>query len=118
MNAILASQQRAQVAIDETDVDGPLRFDRRRNDRWPAHGVATAFQVSGDRFGAIHALKLMDYSNEGLGAQCESIIEPGAIVTLGFSNPGCLARRGTVVRCRPCGQGYRVAIRFEHRLAA
>jgi hypothetical protein len=105
-------------AIENPSIAGPLRFDRRLNDRWTVHGVATAFRVSGDRFGHMHELRLTDLSHEGLGALSDSVIEPGTTVTLGFSNPGYLARRGTVVRCLPCGEGYRVAVRFEHRLAA
>ena len=118
MDAMLASQTRAEQAIDESLIDGPLRFERRRNDRWPVEGTATAFRVSGEAFGTIHELQLTDCSHEGLGAHCDTMMEPGACVTLGFSNPSYLARRGTVVRCWPCGHGYRVAIRFEHRLAA
>jgi hypothetical protein len=118
MDAMLASHERAELAIDESLIDGPLRFERRRNDRWPIHGTATAFRICGEEFGTIHELKLTDVSCEGLGALCDTIIEPGACVTLGFSNPGYLARRGTVVRCMPCGCGYRVGVRFEHRLAA
>jgi hypothetical protein len=98
--------------------ESSLRFERRTADRWTSQGTATAFHVSGEHFGELHELRLRDVSNEGLGAISQTVIEPGTIVTLGFSNPGYLARRGTVVRCLPCGEGYRVAVRFEQRMAA
>jgi hypothetical protein len=97
---------------------GPYRFERRQVDRWPAQGVATAFCLSSDAFGQMHELALVDYSHDGLGAMCSQPIAPGTEISVGFSMPGHLARRGTVLRCEPCGEGYRVAVQFQLRLAA
>ncbi|MEY3024944.1 MAG: hypothetical protein RJA16_1770, partial [Planctomycetota bacterium] len=36
----------------------------------------------------------------------------------GFEAPGYVAKRGEVIACRELGDSYRVAIRFEERLAA
>ena len=96
----------------------PLRFERRAIDRWPLEGVATAFRLSGHRFGCAHELHTIDYSTDGLGAISQTVIEPGTIVSIGFQSPGCAPKRGTLLRCIPCGEGYRVAIQFEARLAA
>lgn len=98
--------------------DGPLRFERRGIDRWQLKGIATAFRLSGDRFGAMHDLRTIDFSHDGLGAISDAVIEPGTLVSIGFQEPGYAAKRGIVLRCMPCGDGYRVAIQFEARMAA
>lgn len=100
------------------DPPPPLKFERRQVDRWQMHGSATAFRLAGPQFGQMYELSLQDYSHDGLGAVCSEAIEPGSLVSIGFQKPGYLARRGTVVRCLPCGDGYRLAIRFEQRMAA
>ena len=105
-------------ATTHSHVSGPYRFDRRSMDRWSATGLATAFCLTGDAFGQMHDLSLTDYSHDGMGAISTGPVTPGTEVSVGFSAPGHLARRGTVLRCDPCGQGYRVAIQFQARLAA
>jgi hypothetical protein len=102
----------------DADDCGPLRFERRREDRWTLDGVATAFEVAGVDFGRTHTLRMHDYSHAGMGAFSDSPVMPGTTVSIGFQAPGYPARRGTVHRCEPCGNGYRVAICFEQRLAA
>jgi hypothetical protein len=97
---------------------GVLRFEQRFSDRWQAEGVATAFQLAGEQFGTMHTLRLIDYSSDGLGALCDTPIEPGTLVSVGFQAPGRIAKRGAVTRCLPCGDGYHVGIQFEARLAA
>ena len=96
----------------------PLRFDRRRHHRWRVPGAATAFRLAGERFGERHELRDLDYSQDGLGAISPSVLEPGTIVSIGFRAPGYPGQRGVVLRCLPCGEGYRVAVQFELRLAA
>ncbi len=100
------------------DAPAPLRFERRTQDRWPVDGVVTAFRLAGDRFGERQSLKMLDYSWDGLGANSSAPLEPGTIVSLEFQAPGYMTKRGVVVRCLPCGDGYRLAIRFEALLAA
>ncbi len=95
-----------------------LRFDRRCSERSQSGGVATAFRLSGDQFGQIHDLTLHNLSAGGLGAVCDSPIEPGTLVSVGFAQPGQLARRGCVTRCAPCGGGYAIAVQFQMGLAA
>jgi hypothetical protein len=80
--------------------------------------MATAYHVAGQRFGERHVLRLLDESYEGLGAITARPMEPGAIVSVGFATIGYPARNGVVMRCAPCGDGYRVAILFETRMAA
>jgi hypothetical protein len=102
----------------EIEPAGPLRFERRANDRWQANGSATAFRLSGTHFGTTHELSLMDCSDDGLGAISDTVIEPGTIVSVAFQAPGIMAKRGTVLRCLPCGNGYRIAIQYQARMAA
>ncbi len=97
---------------------GPFRFERRELDRWPVNVHATAFQVGGADFGAMHEMRVTDYGDGGVGAISRTALPPGTAVSIGFSAPGMIAKRGTVLRCDPDGDGYRVAIQFEMRLAA
>lgn len=92
--------------------------ERREFDRWNVEGVATVFCIAGERFGEMYELHMLDCSNEGMGATCDHAIPPGTLVSIGFQKPGILARRGEVVNARPCGQGYRIAIRFDSLAAA
>jgi hypothetical protein len=66
----------------------------------------------------MHDLSLQDYSHDGMAALSRDWMAPGTEISIGFSAPGYLARRGTVLRCEPCGEGYRVAVQFQARLAA
>lgn len=104
--------------LQTTDSDCPLRFERRRFERLPFSGMATATRLAGERFHQRHDLTLLDYSPQGLGAVSSTVLERGTMVVVGFRWPGCPDRRGLVLRCSPCGNGYRVAIRFELRVAA
>jgi hypothetical protein len=113
--------KRAQRGVLQSPFDptpAPLRFERRRHDRWKCRGVATAYRVGGQRFGERHVLRLVDESCEGLAAVTSGPLEPGAMVSVGFATLAHPARSGVVLRCEPCGDGYRVAIRFELAMAA
>lgn len=118
MSQTLTIAQPDPTANDDIDAPAPLRFERRTVDRWPVQGVATVICLSGDTFGQMHELSMLDYSFDGLGALCSSVLKPGTEVSIGFQSPGYGAKRGTVLRCVPCGQGYRVAIQFQARMAA
>lgn len=95
-----------------------LRLERRCCDRWRERGVAIAFVSAGERFGQRFPLRLLDASEEGFGARSERALDPGTVVTVGFAAPGWPLRSGMVLRCIPCGDGYRLAVRFEARAAA
>ena len=112
------ADQRILDANVNDDPPAPLRFERRCNDRWTAQGLATAHCAAGERFGERFTLHLIDASTDGLGARVDRPLNPGTIVTVAFAGPGQGVKNGTVVRCLPCGNGYRLAIRFEMRLAA
>jgi len=95
-----------------------LRFEQRLDDRWPMEGAATLFRLGGERFGEMIGMRMIDFSLRGMGATSDTPVEPGAVVSVGFSSPGYPAKRGTVASCLPCGKGYRVGVMFESRLAA
>jgi hypothetical protein len=118
MNMTLALAQQQATPLDEHEAPSPLQFERRYVDRWPVQGVATAICLSSENFGKMHELSMLDYSFDGLGAISNTVLEPGMNVSIGFQSPGYPAKRGTVLRCIPCGNGYRVAIQFEARMAA
>jgi hypothetical protein len=102
----------------ETDPPPTFTFDRRAAERWTAPGPATAFRLSGGQFGQILDLDTVDLSAGGVAVTCADPIEPGAMLSLSFSQSGQLARRGVVRRCVPCGEGYRLGIQFQLGLAA
>ena len=104
--------------VIEQDPPAPLPFERRMIDRWPMQGKASAICVAGETFGEIFDLRMLDFSPGGMGAMSDRPLPPGMIITVGFQEPGQPARRGTVTRCQPWGDGYRIGIVFQMRLAA
>lgn len=85
---------------------------------WDLPGCATAFCLGADIFGTMWHLTGLRYGEAGLVADCVEPIEPGSRISLGFEAPGYVAKRGEVVACRELGSSFRVAVRFEQRLAA
>jgi hypothetical protein len=102
--------------LDEPNLQ--LLPERRVTQRWPQCETATALRVAGPQFGLMHELAVDDISDDGMGAYCNDVIEPGAVVSIGFASRQRHARRAVVVQCQPIGDGYRVGFRFEQRLAA
>jgi len=86
--------------------------DRRLSHRAQAEGRATAFCLGGGHFGEMVTMKACDYGDGGVAAFSRTPLPPGCDVSIGFESRRCLAGRGTVLRCQPCDEGYRVAIRF------
>lgn len=85
---------------------------------WDLSGCATAFCLGADIFGTMWHLTSLRYGEAGLVADCVEPIEPGSRISLGFEAPGYVAKRGEVVACREEGSSFRIAVRFEQRLAA
>lgn len=112
------NEQFGSVRENVGDAPAPLKFERRTSDRWPADVAGTAFELGGHSFGHMHPIRVIDYSDGGLGAMCDSPLTPGSMISIGFASPGMYAKRGTVLRCVPKGEGYRVSIQFEARMAA
>lgn len=105
-------------AAAQLDLPDVLTFERRSAERWGMGGEATAFRLQGEEFGRMHGLSMRDFSPGGVGAVCADAIEPGTLVSIGFQQPGVVARRGVVRRCVPCGDGYQLGVQFELRQAA
>lgn len=103
---------------DADDEPRTYRLDRRFCDRWPVNGGAVAFEAGGAGFGRRHPLRLLDESPGGLGARSSDPLTPGTVVTVAISEPGAPVRQGVVLRCLPCGDGYRVGIEFARAMAA
>ena len=78
----------------------------------PITGTATAFHLDGDRFGTMHHLLELSISEEVLEAKAAEAVPTGSNISLGFETPGLTARRGEVVNCDPCDEGWRVGIRM------
>jgi hypothetical protein len=86
--------------------------ERRLSRRAEAEGCATAFCLGGGHFGQMFTMKACDYCEGGVAVYCRTPVPPGSDVAIGFESRHCSAGRGTVLRCQPCEEGYRVAIRF------
>ena len=116
----LPESQPAGGSLDAEEVTAPapLPFERRICDRWPSRGLVIAYGAAGEHFGRRYALRMLDASDDGIGVQSDRPLDPGTVVSIAFAAPGHPVRSGVVVRCLPCGDGYRVAIRFELRMAA
>ena len=112
------SPMQSHIVDHLEDPPAPLKFERRCADRWSSDGTASIFVLGGNDFGRIQELAIEDLSAGGFGAISDSPIEPGTLVSIGFSHFGAVARRGIVRRCFPCGRGYRIGIQFEMGLAA
>jgi hypothetical protein len=108
------------TSVESVDHESPnpFKFERRQCERFAVHSHASMIRITGERFGEILDLELIDYSAGGFGAFTDKPIEPGATVSIGFEMPGCPARQGMVLSCRPCGHGYRIAVKFERAMAA
>ena len=95
-----------------------LPFERREIDRWPLHGTLVCHEAAGADFGRRHVFRLIDGSEEAVGALVDEALLPGTTLVvsgLGASGP---PRTAQVIRCVPVGDGYRVAVRIARRLAA
>jgi len=95
-----------------------LRFERRHAPRQPCRGIAIVTDLSGEHWGERHEVRLGDLGSGGIGGIADRPIPPGTAVTVWLPDAGGAFRRGVVVRCLPCGRGYRVGLAFEQRMAA
>ena len=98
--------------------DGLSDAERRLDDRWRSDGSAVAYGTAGELFGQRFELKLIDESYRGVGAVSPHPVTPGTVVRVGFNRFGAIPQDGVVLRCLPCGEGYRLAILFDRRMAA
>jgi hypothetical protein len=78
----------------------------------PLSGTATIFHLDGERFGEMHDLVELAISDDALEGRATAPVPAGASVSLGFEALGTIARRGEVVQCDACGEGWRIGIRL------
>jgi hypothetical protein len=116
--AILPAPETAVVAWrrEGSGDAAPWRFDRRCAARVRGTETLAMHESAGAGFGRRHVVTIDDRSAAGLGGVSQTPIMPGTSVIL--AAPGAIARAGTVVRCHPCGAGYRVGIALSRRRAA
>ncbi|RPG14493.1 MAG: hypothetical protein CBB69_011685 [Phycisphaera sp. TMED9] len=60
----------------------------------------------------MHDLVELAISEEALEGRAALPMPAGASVSLGFEAAGTVARRGEVVQCDACGEGWRIGIRL------
>jgi hypothetical protein len=98
--------------------EAPIAGSPFAGESWEIPGCATTFRLDAEDFGAMSHLTDLRFAEDGLLASTVDWIDPGAQISLGFEASGQTARRGEVIACRGDGEVHRIAIRFEHRLAA
>ena len=91
----------------------PRVFARRKSSRRRLGGIATAFELSGGHFGGMHTLRLIEYSDGGVGGITDALVAQGTLVTVGFQSRQCMAHLGRVVSCVPFEDGYHVGVAFK-----
>lgn len=96
----------------------PLPFDRRRAGREPASGQMQAVLANGRQMPWVLRLGLINASHGGLCVATDAPIEAGSRLSLRVDPVHGNWTTGTVVRCEPLGDGYRVGIAYEARRAA
>ena len=69
--------------FDDVDPPAPLKFERRRSTRWSFSGRATVCRLGGYEFGRLHDIRLVDYSDGGVGAETDLPLAPGTIISIG-----------------------------------
>ncbi|MBL0922012.1 MAG: PilZ domain-containing protein [Phycisphaerales bacterium] len=107
-------------ARDSHDHDAPETyvFDRRRAGRAPASGAMQAVLANGRQMPWVLRLGLVNASHGGLCVTTDAPIEPGSRLSLRVDPVHGNWTTGTVVRCEPLEDGYRVGIAYEQRRAA
>jgi len=96
----------------------PLRFERRAHERRQAIGTLDAVRSDGMAAPVAIELRLLDESEGGLAATSPEALPPGATLRIRTCPIAGAWREAVVVRCRPNGAGYAVAVAFAQRRAA
>ena len=81
-------------------------------------GSVTVFHLEGEEFGLMHEVVELQVSDEGINGRSTNPVSPGSVVSMGFEAPGFPARRGEVVGCVRCPQGWQIGIEFHASTAA
>lgn len=104
-----------------SDDSGPLKFERRACERWPAIGPLEARRcdcMCGEGKSAMMRIELVDEGSGGLAAVTQAPMPPGSRLSVRSSPASDIWRLGVVVRCTPSGDGYRIGVAYERRQAA
>lgn len=84
----------------------------------PIPGSATVFHLEGDDFGVMHEVVELALCGDGVEGTSPEPVVPGSVVSLGFEAPGHPARRGEIVDCVRCDEGWKIGIAFDAQAAA
>jgi hypothetical protein len=110
----LPRRHRHTTAIDVR----PFRFERRAEGRRSAPGEAMAAFFDEDGALSLTRVRLVDFSEHGVGLVCPVEVEAGARFCL-YSDLAPLPHTtGFVVRCDPDGEDWRMGLRCDSRRAA
>ncbi|MCH2161858.1 MAG: hypothetical protein MK085_08300 [Phycisphaerales bacterium] len=81
-------------------------------------GSVTVFHLEGEQFGVMQEVVELSVSDEGMNGTSVEPVSPGAVVSMGFEQPGYPARKGEVVGCIRCDEGWQIGIQFHANAAA
>ncbi len=114
----------ANNSVNTTDKTVSLKFDRRRDIRYPVSGQITILRCDHDPEVYQHpvaAMQLSDMSDGGLAATSDTTLSRNERVTVYFppkgDDPG-FDLYGHIVRCIPAQNGYAIAIQFDAKRPA
>ena len=98
--------------------DFSASFVHKGRDATAIPGSVTVFHLEGEEFGLMHEVIELSVSDEGVNGRSTEPVSPGAVVSMGFEAPGIPARRGEVVGCVRCHEGWQIGIEFHNNAAA
>jgi hypothetical protein len=90
-----------------------LPFDRRRGSRESASGSMQAVLANGRDMPWVLRLGLVNASNGGLCVTTDAPLDPGARLSMRIDPVHGNWITGSVVRCEPVGDRYRLGIAYE-----
>ncbi len=96
----------------------PWKPERRLESRQPAGGRAIVTIREQGQMPILAPVELLDASEHGVGIRSEKPAMPGAAVRLYFHGEVMPGRTGVVARCDRDGEGWRLGVRCDMRMAA
>ncbi len=84
----------------------------------PVSGAATVFHLEGEEFGHMHEVMKISICSSGIEGFSKNPVIPGSVVSMGFESPNHHARRGAIVGCVRCEEGWKIGIEFDSQFAA
>ncbi len=103
---------------DESQTTEPIPFDRRHGARETASGSMQAVIANGRDMPWVMRLGLVNASRGGLCVTTDAPLDPGARLSMRIDPVHGNWITGSVVRCEPVGDLFRLGIAYESQMRA